>query len=172
MLSLVDSSTSPTRLRFAVLVEEIIERDGRLDLLLNNAGISIGGPTHEFTEAHWNRIIDVNFRGVVNGVTAAYPLMIEQGWGHIVNTASGTGLVSLPFVAAYSATKHAVVGLSTALRPEAARYGVRVSVLCPGGGRNTNPGQRTPTRSPAWSVSCGDASGVPDRCPSEADARR
>ena len=114
------------------LTEEIAARDGHLDLLFNNAGISIGGPTDELTVAHWDRIIDVNLRGVVNGVAAAYPLMIEQGHGHIVNTASGAGLVAPPFVAAYAATKHAVVGLSTALRPEAALHGVRVSVLCPG----------------------------------------
>lgn len=117
---------------FRELVRDTIERDGRLDLLVSNAGIAMGGPTHELTGAHRDRIIDVNIRGVVNGILAAYPRMIEQGRGHIVNTASGAGLVGLPFVAAYSATKHAVVGLSTALRPEAALHGVKVSALCPG----------------------------------------
>ena len=113
-------------------VREVVARHGRLDLLVNNAGISLGGPTHELTAAHWDRIIDVNLRGVVNGVLAGYPQMVEQRHGQIVNTASGAGLVGLPFVAAYSATKHAVVGLSSALRPEAALHGVRVSALCPG----------------------------------------
>lgn len=117
---------------FRSLVAEVIDRDGRLDFLFNNAGISLGGPTHHLTAAHWNRIIDVNLRGVVNGVLATYPKMIEQGDGHIVNTASGAGLVAPPFVTPYAATKHAVVGLSTGLRPEAALHGVRVSVLCPG----------------------------------------
>jgi len=117
---------------FRSLVDEVIERDGRLDMLFNNAGISLGGPTHELTAAHWDRVIDVNLRGVVNGVLAAYPMMVEQGRGHIVNTASAAGLVAPPFVAAYAAAKHAVVGLSLALRPEAALHGVRVTVLCPG----------------------------------------
>jgi NAD(P)-dependent dehydrogenase (short-subunit alcohol dehydrogenase family) len=117
---------------FRQVVDEIIERDGHLDMLFNNAGISLGGPTHELTAAHWDHIISVNIRGVVNGVLAAYPKMIEQRQGHIVNTASGAGLVAPPFVTAYATTKHAVVGLSTALRPEAALHGVNVSVLCPG----------------------------------------
>jgi NAD(P)-dependent dehydrogenase (short-subunit alcohol dehydrogenase family) len=114
------------------LVDQTAARDGAIDLLFNNAGLSIGGPTHEMTLAHWDRIIDVNLRGVVNGILAAYPRMVEQGRGHIVNTASAAGLVAPPWVVPYAATKHAVVGLSTGLRPEAALHGVRVSVLCPG----------------------------------------
>ena len=117
---------------FRDLVDEIVSRHGGLDLLVNNAGISLGGPTHELTSAHWDRILDVNVRGVVNGVLAAYPHMIERGRGQIVNTASGAGLVAPPFVTAYATTKHAVVGLSLGLRPEAALHGVKVSALCPG----------------------------------------
>jgi NAD(P)-dependent dehydrogenase (short-subunit alcohol dehydrogenase family) len=116
----------------ASLVDEVANRDGRIDFLFNNAGITMGGPTHELTSAHWDRIIDINLRGVVNGVLAAYPRMIEQGHGHIVNTASGAGLVPPPLVVPYAATKHAVVGLSLGLRPEAALRGVNVSALCPG----------------------------------------
>ncbi len=114
------------------LVDEVVDRDGALDYLFNNAGISIGGPTQELAGEHWDRIIDVNLRGVVNGVLAAYPQMIEQGHGHIVNTASAAGLVATPLAVSYATTKHAVVGLSTGMRPEAAAHGVRVSVLCPG----------------------------------------
>ncbi len=117
---------------FRAVVDEVVARDGRIDLLFNNAGISMGGPTVELTAAHWDRIIDVNLKGVVNGVLAAYPRMVDQGHGHIVNTASGVGLVGAPFTTAYAATKHAVVGLSTSLRAEAALHGVVVSVLCPG----------------------------------------
>ena len=116
----------------AAAVGDVVARHGRLDLLFNNAGISLGGATHAMPPAHWERIIDVNIRGVVNGVLAAYPGMVAAGTGHIVNTASGAGLGALPLVAAYSMTKHAVVGLSMSLRPEAASHGVRVSVLCPG----------------------------------------
>lgn len=115
-------------LAFGALVDEV----GPVDLLINCAGISLGGATHEMSAAHWDRIIDVNIRGVVNGVRAVYPSMIERGRGQIVNVASGAGLVAPPFVAAYAMTKHAVVGFSTALRSEAALHGVGVSVLCPG----------------------------------------
>ena len=114
------------------LVDETSARHGGIDYFFNNAGISLGGPTHEQSGAHWDRIIDTNLVGVVNGVLAAYPLMVAQGHGHIINTASAAGLVAPPFVVAYAATKHAVVGLTTGLRPEAALHGVRVSVLCPG----------------------------------------
>lgn len=117
---------------FRSVVDEMTSREGALDLLFNNAGVGAGGPTHEFRSADWEHVVDVNLRGVINGVLAAYPSMIERGGGHIVSTASGAGLVAPPFVTAYAATKHAVVGLSLGLRPEAALHGVRVSVLCPG----------------------------------------
>src|SRR5664280_3721454 len=77
--------------------------------------------------AHWQRVVDVNLMSVIHGVAAAYPLMIEQGRGHIVNTASLSGLVPSPLLVPYSTTKHAVVGLSIGLRVEAADHGVRVS---------------------------------------------
>lgn len=114
------------------LVAAVVARHGRLDLLCNNAGISLGGPTHELTGAHWDRIVDINLHGVINGILAAYPRMVAQGHGQIVNTASGAGLAAPPFVTAYATTKFAVVGLSTGLRPEAALHGVEVSALCPG----------------------------------------
>lgn len=114
------------------LVRETVARRGRLDYMFNNAGIGIGGDVTCFRIEDWNRIIDVNFRGVVNGIQAALPVMVKQGYGHIVNTASMAGLMPTPGSAAYSATKHAVVGLSKALRAEMAIAGVRVSVLCPG----------------------------------------
>jgi NAD(P)-dependent dehydrogenase (short-subunit alcohol dehydrogenase family) len=129
-------STAPLDVRDAAavnaLVTDVIDRHGRIDLMFNNAGIVIGGRTDEMSVEHWDRVLDVNLKGVVNGVAAAYPVMVEQGSGHIVNTASTAGLAPAVMVAAYSASKHAVVGLSGALRPEAAQYGVRVSVVCPG----------------------------------------
>ncbi|WP_030167243.1 SDR family oxidoreductase [Spirillospora albida] len=104
---------------------------GSLDLVFNNAGIAIGGLAEELTLDHWNRAIDINLKGVVHGVHAAYPIMLEQRSGHIVNTASLAGLVPMPVGIPYTATKHAVVGLSLGLRAEAASRGVRVSVVCP-----------------------------------------
>ena len=114
------------------LVNEIVERRGRIDYLFNNAGIGVGGDARDFAYEDWTRVIEVNLMGVVNGVAAAYPLMIEQGSGHIVNTASVAGLVPLPGELSYVASKYAVVGLSHGLRAEAADLGVRVSVVCPG----------------------------------------
>ncbi|WP_121253482.1 SDR family NAD(P)-dependent oxidoreductase [Nocardioides ferulae] len=127
------------------LVDETAARSGRLDLLFNNAGITFGGETEDLTLAQWDAIIDVNVRGVVHGVAAAYPLMLRQarttpadstdgsdGWGgQIVNTASMGGLMAAGLITSYVATKHAVVGLSLALRSEAAAKGVGVTVVCP-----------------------------------------
>lgn len=105
---------------------------GRLDAVFNNAGVAVGGEVEELTVAHWDRVIDVNLRGVVYGVAAAYPLMIKQGFGHIVNTASLAGLIPAPLLTPYSMTKHGVVGLSLALRAEARPFGVKVTAVCPG----------------------------------------
>lgn len=110
----------------------VADEHGRLDLVFNNAGIAVGGLAEELTTDHWDRTIDVNLRGVVHGVQAAYPIMLEQGSGHIVNTASLAGLAMPSIMGPYTATKYAVVGLSLALRSEGAARGVRVSVLCPG----------------------------------------
>jgi NAD(P)-dependent dehydrogenase (short-subunit alcohol dehydrogenase family) len=114
------------------LVRETAESSGRLDYIFNNAGIAIGCTANHYSIEDWNKIIDINLRGVVNGIQAAYKIMIEQGFGHIVNTASIAGLMPNPLGVAYGATKHAVVGLSKSLRVEAAQMGIRVSVLCPG----------------------------------------
>lgn len=110
----------------------LVDETGVPDLLFANAGVALGGRTHELTKAHWDRAIDVNLNGVINGLLAVYPGMVERGSGHIVATASGAGLAAPPFVAPYAATKHAVVGLMLGLRPEAALHGVRVTVVCPG----------------------------------------
>lgn len=110
-----------------------VARDhGRLDLVFNNAGIAVAGLAEELTLAHWDRAVDINLRGVVHGVDAAYRIMLEQGSGHIVNTASLAGLFPMPLGIPYTATKHAVVGLSLALRAEAATRGIKVGVVCPG----------------------------------------
>jgi NAD(P)-dependent dehydrogenase (short-subunit alcohol dehydrogenase family) len=114
------------------LLHQVVADHGRLDVMVNNAGIAIGGLLEELDERHWTKALDVNLRGVINGVTAAYEVMRAQGSGHILNTASLAGLIPAPAMLPYTTTKHAVVGLSTALRAEAASLGVRVSVLCPG----------------------------------------
>jgi NAD(P)-dependent dehydrogenase (short-subunit alcohol dehydrogenase family) len=104
---------------------------GRLDYVFNNAGIGTSGETNDIPLDAWRRIVDINLYGVLHGVLAAYPIMIKQGFGHIVNTASLAGLGPAPLFSPYALTKHAVVGLSTSLRIEAASRGVRVSAFCP-----------------------------------------
>jgi NAD(P)-dependent dehydrogenase (short-subunit alcohol dehydrogenase family) len=114
------------------LIHDTTKQYGHLDYLFNNAGIAVIGETLDMELEHWRRTINVNLWGVVYGTVIAYQVMAKQGFGHIVNTASAAGLVPIPGLTAYSATKHAVVGLSLALRVEAARLGVKVSVVCPG----------------------------------------
>jgi NAD(P)-dependent dehydrogenase (short-subunit alcohol dehydrogenase family) len=92
----------------------------------------VGGEMDSYEPRDWDEVIDVNLRGVANGIQAVYPVMIRQRGGHIVNTASVAGLLTTPSQGSYTATKHAVVALSRALRIEAKRHGVNVSVLCPG----------------------------------------
>jgi NAD(P)-dependent dehydrogenase (short-subunit alcohol dehydrogenase family) len=105
---------------------------GRLDYIFNNAGILIVGETFDMSIEDWNRIFDVNLRGVAYGTAIAYPIMIQQGFGHIVNMSSYQGLIPAGAATAYAAAKHGIVGLSTSLRSEAANLGVKVSVVCPG----------------------------------------
>ncbi len=112
-------------------VDDVVERAGRLDLMFNNAGIVWGGDSELLTLEQWNAIIDVNVRGVVHGVAAAYPQMIRQRGGHIINTASMAGLTAAGQITSYVMTKHAIVGLSLALRSEAAVHGIGVLAICP-----------------------------------------
>ena len=117
---------------FERAVAEAVQQSGRIDYLFNNAGIGVSGEIDSYTLDDWNDVFDVNLRGVAHGIQAVYPIMIRQHSGHIVNTASMAGLVTTPGRASYTATKHAVVGISKALRVEAERHGVQVSVFCPG----------------------------------------
>jgi NAD(P)-dependent dehydrogenase (short-subunit alcohol dehydrogenase family) len=114
------------------LVQHTVAAHRRLDYLFNNAGIAVTADTRDLRLEHWRQVIAVNLMGVIYGVQAAYPIMVQQGHGHIVNTASLAGLLPYPTNLPYATTKHAVVGLSLSLRAEAADLGVKVSVVCPG----------------------------------------
>ncbi len=116
----------------AALLDRVVAERGRLDYVFNNAGIVVGGDFEAMTPESWRTIVDVNLWGVVHGTQHAYARMVKQGHGHIVNTASTAGMIPVAKSTAYTATKHAVVGLSTALREEARRHGVRVSCAIPG----------------------------------------
>jgi NAD(P)-dependent dehydrogenase (short-subunit alcohol dehydrogenase family) len=116
----------------SALVERTAERNGRLDLIFNNAGIAIGAEIHEYHLDDWYRVLDINLRGVIHGVHAAYPLMLRQGFGQIVNTASLAGLIPAVGEGPYAASKFGVVGLTLTLRAEGADLGVKANVVCPG----------------------------------------
>jgi NAD(P)-dependent dehydrogenase (short-subunit alcohol dehydrogenase family) len=115
------------------LVDETVSAHGRLDYMFNNAGIGIVGDARDMALEHWRHLLDINLWGVIYGTTSAYQVMVKQGFGHIVNTASAGGLFPLPLATAYATSKYGIVGLSTSLRIEAAELGVKVSVVCPGG---------------------------------------
>ena len=113
-------------------IDITVSKYGRLDYIINNAGINIAGEMRDLNIAHFQECININLMGVLHGTMAAYRVMIKQGFGHIVNMSSAAGLVPFPANTPYTTTKHAIVGLSTALRMEAKGLGVKVSVACPG----------------------------------------
>ncbi len=113
-------------------IDMVVTKYGRLDYIINNAGINIAGEMRDLKIEHFREVIDINLMGTLHGTMAAYRVMIKQGFGHIVNMSSLAGLVPFPANAPYTTTKHAIVGLSTVLRAEAKAFGVKVSVACPG----------------------------------------
>lgn len=110
-----------------------LDRFGKVHFVVNNAGVSLGGPTGEIAIEDWNWIVSINLMGVVHGVETFTPILMEQGeGGHILNTASMAGHLALPGGGPYNATKYACVGYSETIRQELAPLGIGVSVLCPG----------------------------------------
>lgn len=116
----------------AAAVAGVFARHGRLDHLFNNAGIGVGGEVRDLALEDWRDAIEVNLMGVVHGVHAAWPRLVEQGFGHVVNTASMAAFLPSALAAPYGTAKSAVFALSRALRFEGSLHGIRVSVLCPG----------------------------------------
>jgi NAD(P)-dependent dehydrogenase (short-subunit alcohol dehydrogenase family) len=116
------------------LRDAALDRFGAVHLVHNNAGIGLGGPIWEVSEEDWRWILGVNLWGVIHGVATFTPLLMEQGEGHIVNTASIAGLIAAPFLGPYNATKQAVVAISETLFKDlqAVAAPIGVSVLCPG----------------------------------------
>lgn len=107
---------------------------GGAHLLCNNAGVLVNGPLVDTTDDDWNWLFNVNVMGVMNGIRTFVPRIREHGQGgHIVNTASVSGLTAIPGIGIYSTTKYAVVGISEALSVELVEDDIGVSVLCPGG---------------------------------------
>lgn len=115
------------------LAADVYERHGRCHVLINNAGVGHGGLVQEMSLEDWKWVLDTNLWGVIHGIHAFVPRMIDQGGdAHIVNTASMAGLMGLPTMSAYCASKFAVVGLSESLGAELAPHGIAVTAECPG----------------------------------------
>ena len=114
------------------LVEAAVARHGRIDVLLNNAGLMPHSPLERGLIDDWNRMIDVNLRGVLYGIAAALPHMKAQKSGHIINVSSVGGHKVRPGSAVYAATKAAVLMLSEGLRQEVKPYNLRTTVISPG----------------------------------------
>jgi len=113
-------------------MEQVLQRFGRLDVLVNNAGIGLSRTIAETTEAEWQRLMDVNLKGVFLCSRAAIRAMREQGGGVIINVASELGVVGGSDIAAYCASKGGVVQLTRAVAVDHAREGIRVNCVCPG----------------------------------------
>ncbi len=113
------------------LVDETVNEHGKIDYMINNAGIGLMGEVRDMELDQYRRLVDVNIMGIMYGCRAAYSVMINQGFGHIVNVGSIAGLIIFPIQSVYSATKFAVQSFTMGLRAEAAALGINVSVICP-----------------------------------------
>jgi NADP-dependent 3-hydroxy acid dehydrogenase YdfG len=114
------------------LVDAAVQTYGRIDVMINNAGLMPQSPLERLKIDEWNRMIDVNIKGVLYGIAAALPYMKQQKAGHIINVSSVAGHKVGPGFAVYAATKHAVRALSEGLRQEVKPYNIRTTVISPG----------------------------------------
>jgi NADP-dependent 3-hydroxy acid dehydrogenase YdfG len=114
------------------LVDTAVQRFGRVDVMLNNAGLMQQSPLERLKVDEWDNMIDINIKGVLYGVAAALPYMKQQKAGHIINVSSVAGHKVTPLGAVYCATKHAVRALSEGLRQEVKAYNIRTTVISPG----------------------------------------
>jgi 3-hydroxybutyrate dehydrogenase len=105
---------------------------GTVDILINNAGIARSEPLVKCSEELWQEVIDVNLNGTFRCTKAALPGMLQKGWGRIINIASVAGKAGAPYISAYTASKHGVLGFTKALAQEVATRGITVNAICPG----------------------------------------
>ncbi|MHB8438014.1 MAG: SDR family NAD(P)-dependent oxidoreductase [Acidimicrobiales bacterium] len=143
------------------LRDAAVARFGAVHLVHNNAGVGAGGPLWELPLTDWHWVLGVNLYGVVHGIRSFVPLMLAQGEGHVVNTASLAGLVSTPLMGPYNASKHAVVTISETLLKDLRMAGgagasVGVSVLCPAFVRTGIA--RSERNRPSWAPAAGSES--------------
>ncbi|HEX2864201.1 MAG TPA: SDR family oxidoreductase [Deinococcales bacterium] len=127
------------RAQVQALVDAAVDAFGRLDVLLNNAGLMPNSLLERLKVEDWERMVDVNVKGVLYGIAAALPVMIEQKSGQIINVSSVAGHKIRPGSAVYAATKHAVRVISEGLRQEVKPHGIRVAIVSPGAVRSELP---------------------------------
>jgi 3-oxoacyl-[acyl-carrier protein] reductase len=115
------------------MVRAVVDRFGRLDIVVNNAGVGVYGPLADFSTADWDRVMAVNARGPFLVCRESIPYLRQQVPSYIVNVSSVVGVKGYANQAAYSASKHAVMGMTKALAREVQADGIRVHAICPGG---------------------------------------
>lgn len=116
----------------AAMATEAVERLGKVDVLVNNAGIALSNPVKRLELEEWSRILNVNATGTFLCTKAFLDGMVERRWGRIINVASIAGLRGGRYIAAYTASKHAQIGFTRALAAEVADQGITVNAICPG----------------------------------------
>lgn len=126
----VGDVTKPADVR--KLQREAFRRLGRVDILVNNAGAGSSAPISKISAEEWQRMFDVNATGALLCTQAFLPAMVEEGWGRVVMVASVAGRMGAPYIAAYAASKHALLGLMRSAALEVAAKGVTVNAVCPG----------------------------------------
>ena len=114
------------------MVRDATDRLGKVDILMNNAGLQHRAPVTEFPDEKWNALLAVNVTAPFIATKAVLPQMIERDWGRIINTASVNGTVASPGAAAYTATKHAILGFTKTVALETIETGVTCNAICPG----------------------------------------
>jgi len=114
------------------LVNQVVSRFGRIDVLINNAGVCVYGPVTRTTLDEWEQVMETNLKGVFLCSREVIPVMIQQGAGHIITVASQAGKFGFPNLAVYCASKFGVIGFSESLERELVPHKIKVSYLCPG----------------------------------------
>jgi len=114
------------------MINKAIDTFGRIDVLMNNAGVGLSGEMRHLSLQDWEWIMGINLWGPIYGIHFSLPHLVKQKSGHIVNVASSAGLIASSCMSAYTTTKFGLVGLSEVLRNELARFGIGVTVVCPG----------------------------------------